>query len=251
MTPPEQPQEKRAEAYTMATVVAGKRRLAPRGRIARRRPHDNCIGVRMVLGCHSMKIFRWRLRGMKVSERELRAAAGDMRNQLRPRNVLRDAQDLLLKFQNDEVFSEYFANRIWAVLAMVLVFVLVSSVCSIDVMFRVGSLVSDPPLWLKPLALVVGAAVWVCGVTAQIYVFLIWLEERAAQKNRSERGIHVKVPAGVLAYLKYSRAMLPWVLIFASIVVPLAMMVRRAPVVVLLLVAVSILAPYLFKKLDR
>jgi len=198
-----------------------------------------------------MKIFRWRLRGMKVSERELRAAAGDMRNQLRPRNVLRDAQDLLLKFQNDEVFSEYFANRIWAVLAMVLVFVLVSSVCSIDVMFRVGSLVSDPPLWLKPLALVVGAAVWVCGVAAQLYVFLIWLEERAAHKNRSERGIHVKVPAGVLAYLKYSRATLPWVLIFASIVLPLAMMVRRAPLAVLLLVAVSILAPYLFRKFDR
>jgi len=39
----------------------------------------------------------------------------------------------------------------------------------------------------------------------------------------------VKIPAGVLAYLKYSRATLPWVLIFASIVLPLAMMVRRAP----------------------
>ncbi len=112
-------------------------------------------------------------------------------------------------------------------------------------------LTSDPSLWLKPLALLVGAAVWVCGVTAQLYVFLIWLEERAAQKNRSERGIHVKVPAGVLAYLKYSRATLPWVLIFASIVLPLAIMARRAPLVVLLLVAVSILAPYLFKKFDR
>jgi hypothetical protein len=198
-----------------------------------------------------MKIFRWRLRGMRLDERELRAAAGDMLNQLRPRNMLRDAQDLFLKFQRDEVFSEYFASRIWAVLAMVLVFVLVSSVCSIDVMFRVASLMSDPPLWLKPFALLVGAAVWVCGVAAQIYVFLIWLEERAAQKNRSERGIRVKVPAGVLAYLKYSRAMLPWILIFASIVLPLAIMAHRAPVVVLLLVAVSILAPYLFKKFDR
>ena len=197
-----------------------------------------------------MRIFRWRLRVRRPSEREMRAAAGDMRDQLRPRNVLRDAKDLLLKFQRDEVFSEYFASRIWAVLAMVLVFVLVSSVCSIDVMFRVASLTSDPPLWLKPFALLVGAAVWVCGVTAQLYVFLIWLEETAAQKSRSERGIHVKVPAGVLAYLKYSRATLPWAVIFASIVLPLAIMARRAPLVVLLLVAVSILAPYLFKKFD-
>jgi hypothetical protein len=197
-----------------------------------------------------MKIFRWRLRVRRPSERELRAAAGDMLDQLRPRNMLRDAQDLLLKLQRDEVFSEYFASRIWAVLAMVLVFVLVSSVCSIDILFRVTHSMSDPPLWLKPFALIVGAAVWVCGVAAQMYVFLIWLEERAAQKNRSERGIRVKVPAGVLAYLKYSRAMLPWVLIFASIVLPLAIMARQAPVVVLLLLAVSILAPYLFKKFD-
>jgi hypothetical protein len=33
-------------------------------------------------------------------------------------------------------------------------------------------------------------------------------------------------------------------------VLPLAIMARRAPLVVLLLVAVSILAPYLFKKFD-
>ena len=197
-----------------------------------------------------MKFFQWRLRARKPSERELRAAAGDMLDQLRPRNVLRDAQDLLLKFQRDQVFSEYFASRIWAVLAMVLVFVLVSSVCSIDVMFRVARLTPDPSLWLKPLALLVGAAVWVCGVTAQLYVFLIWVEERAAQKNRSERGIRVKVPAGFLAYIKYSRATLPWAVIFATIVLPLAIMARRAPVVVLLLIAASILAPYLFKKFD-
>src|SRR5260370_40570750 len=192
----------------MAAVVAGKPDLARgvhtdpgRGPIARHGRNDNCIGASMVLGCRSMKIFRRRLRGMKLSERELRAAAGDMRDQLRPRNVLRDAQDLLLKFQRDEVFSEYFASRIWAVLAMVLVFVLISSVCSIDVMFRVARLTSDPSLWLKLLALLVGAAVWVCRVTAQLYVFLIWLVVRAAEKNLPERGICVKVPARFLVYL--------------------------------------------------
>ena len=198
-----------------------------------------------------MTIFQWRrLRGMKVSERELRAAAGDMLNQLRPRNVLRDAQDLLLKFQRDEVFSEYFASRIWIVLAMVLVFVLVSSVCSIDLMFRVAHLTSDPPLWLKPVALLVGVAVWVCGVTAQIYVFLIWLEERAAQKSRSERGLRVKIPAGVLAYLKYSRALPPWILVALCVVAPLAILAGHAPLIALLLVALGILAPVLFKKFD-
>jgi hypothetical protein len=197
-----------------------------------------------------MAIFRGRLRAIRLGERQLRAAAGDMLDQLRPRSVLRDARDLALKFQRDEVFNEYFASRIWAVLAMVLVFVLVSSVCSIDIMFRVARLMSDPPLWFKGFALVFGAAVWLCGVLAQIYVFLIWLEERAAQRDRSERGIELRVPAGVLAYLKYSRALPPWILIFGCIVLPVAVMARRAPLVALLLLVVSMLAPYLFKKFD-
>jgi hypothetical protein len=197
-----------------------------------------------------MKNQRELRRAMKHGERELRAAADDMLSQLRPRNVLRDARDLALKFQRDDVFREYVLSRIWAVLPVVLVFVLVSTVCSVDIMFRTVRLISDPPVWLRGLALLLGAAVWLCGVVAQIYVFLIWLEERAAQENRSERGIHVKVPAGVLAYLKYSRALPPWILIFACIVLPLAIMARGAPLVALLLLAVSMLAPFLFKKFD-
>ena len=198
-----------------------------------------------------MKNKRDLRRAMKHGERELRAAAVDMLSQLRPRNVLRDARDLLLKFQRDEVFSGYFASRIWAVLAMVLVFVLVSSVCSIFIMFRVAHLMpADPPLWFRGFALLTGAAVWLGGVLAQIYVFLIWLEERAVQKNRSEQGIHVEVPTGVLAYLKYSRALPPWILIFACIVLPLAIVAPRAPLVALLLLTVSMLAPFLFKKFD-
>jgi hypothetical protein len=197
-----------------------------------------------------MKIFRWRLRGVRVNERELRAAAGDMFEQLRPRNVLRDAQDLFLKFQRDEVFSGYFASRIWGVLAMVLVFFLVSSVCSIDVMFRVSHLMSDPPLWLRGFALIFAAAVWLCGLIAQFYVFLIWVESRAVHKDRSERGIQLEVPAGVLAYLKYSRALAPWIVIAICIVVPMAIMARNAPMVVLLLVALAVVAPVLFKRFE-
>src|SRR5712692_10652787 len=198
----------------------------------------------------SMKIFRWRIRGMRLNERELRAAAGDMLDQLRPRRALRDARDFALKFQRDEVFRDYVLSRIWAVLPVVLVFILVSTICSIDIMFRTVRLASDPPVWLRFFALLLGAAVWLCGVMAQVYVFLIWLEERAAQKDRSERGKRVEVPAGVLAYLKYSRALPPWVVIFACIVLPVLLMARGAPLVALLVLTVSLLAPFLFKKFD-
>jgi len=189
-------------------------------------------------------------RAMRHSERELRAAGGDMLSQLHPRSVPRDARDLALKMQRDEVFSGYFTSRIWAVLPVVLVFVLVSSVCSIDIMLRVVRLASDPPLLLRGFALLFAAAVWLCGVVAQIYVLLIWLEGRAAQKYRSERGIRHEVPAGVLAYLKYSRTLPPWIVIAICVVAPLAIMARNAPLAAFILATVAVLAPILFKKFD-
>ena len=197
-----------------------------------------------------MRIFRWRIRGIRLDERELRAAADDMLDQLRPRRVLRDARDFALKFQNDEIFRDYVVSRIWAVLPVVLVFFLVSTICSIDIMFRTVRLASDPPVWLRFFALLLGAAVWLCGVVAQIYVFLIWLEERAAQRDRSERGKRVAVPAGFLAYLKYSRALPPWILIVIFVVIPLGIMARGAPLAALILLMLVALAPVLFKKFD-
>src|SRR5947209_20194849 len=124
-----------------------------------------------------------------------------MRDHPRLPRVLRHARDFALKFQNDEVFRDYVVSRIWVVLPVVLAFFLVSTICSIDVMFRTVRLVSDPPLWLRFFALLPGAAVWLCGVVGQLYVFLIWPEERATQRDRSERGKRVRVPAGLLAYL--------------------------------------------------
>jgi hypothetical protein len=184
---------------------------------------------------------------MKHREREFKAAANDMLGQLRPRSMLRDARDLLLKFQRDEVFRDYVVTRIWTVLPVILMFVLVSTVCSIDTMLRVAS---GSPVWLKGLALLLGAAVWLCGVLAQIYVFLLWLEGRAAQRNRSEQGIFFKVPAGFLAYLKYSRALPPWILILIFVLLPLAIMARTAPLAALILVTLAALAPVLFNKFD-
>jgi hypothetical protein len=181
----------------------------------------------------------------------LRAAKDDMLSQLRPRNVLRDALDLVLKLPRDDVFREYVGDRIWIVVGAVLAFFFVSTVCSIDLMFRVAHLVSDSPLWLKGFALIVGAVVWAGGLLAQTYVFLIWLEGRAAQRHREEQGIEIKVPHGFLAYLKYSRALPPWIVVLACVVLPLLIMARRAPMVALALAALAIAAPLVFKKLDR
>jgi hypothetical protein len=181
-------------------------------------------------------------RAVRHGERELRAAGGDMLSQLRPRNIGRDALDLALKFTRDEALQGYVAPRVWPALAVVLVFFVVSAVCSIDVMFKAGRFM--PGIF----ALLLGVACWAVGTLGQIYVFAIWLEGRAAQKDRAERGIRVSMPRGFLAYLKYSRALVPWLLVLACVALPLALMAPRAPLVALVLLAAPAAAYYLFRR---
>ena len=183
-------------------------------------------------------------RAVRHGERELRAAGGDMLSQLSPHNIVRDARDLALKFVRDDVLQAYLAPRVWAALAVVLVFFLVSAVCGIDVTFKTSRFVPGIA------ALIVGGLVWAGGLLGQVYVFAIWLEARAAQRDRDERGIDLEVPAGFLSYLKYSRALVPWILVLLCIALPLAAMAPRSPVAALLLFTMALLAPFLFKKFD-
>ena len=189
-------------------------------------------------------------KAVRHGERELRAAGGDMLTQLRPRNILRDAQDLMMKFVRDEALHAYLGPRIWGVVVVVLAFVLVSTVCSIDMMFRFARFFSNF-IMAPALALPFGAAVWAVGVLGQVYVFAIWLEGRAAQRDREERGIRVKVPPGFLAYLKYSRALVTWIAVALGVALPLLIMAGRAPLVALGLLVVAVGAPLLYGKLDR
>jgi len=181
-------------------------------------------------------------RAVRHGERDLRAAGGDVLSQLNPRNIVRDAGDLALKFTRDQVLQAYVAPRAWAVLAVVLVFVLVSSVLSIDVIMKASRYM------VGFIALLVGAVAWTGGVVGQIYVFAIWLEGRAVQADRDERGQHVRMPSGLLAYLKYSRALVPWILVAVCVALPLLVMAERVPLVALILLTASVSAPVLFRK---
>lgn len=190
-------------------------------------------------------------RAMKAGAHEARAAAGDALDQLRPRHALRDARDLIVKFEQNEGFRDYVLARIWLAIPVLLVFVLVSTVCAIGIMFFTARLVVPPvPVSLRLLALVLGAVVWVGGIAAQAYVFFLWLEGRAAQRHRSAHGNAVAVPAGILAYLKYSRAALPWIVVVLCVVVPLAILAVYAPLMAAILVVLSVVAPVAFNKFD-
>lgn len=187
---------------------------------------------------------------MKSSAHDLRAASG-LLTQLLPHNVVRDARELALKFERDEAFREYVLARFWAIVPVVLAFVLVSTLCAIGVMFATSHMTSPPvPAWMRLLGLLLGALVWVGGVTAQAAVFLLWLEERSAQRARELRGIPAAVPPGVLAYLKYSRALAPWMLVAVFVVAPLAILAVNAPLIALAVAALGVLAPVLYKRFD-
>ena|SRR5262245_16264518 len=183
-------------------------------------------------------------RAVRHGERELRAAGGDMLGQLRPKNIVRDALDLIQKFGRDEVLQAYIAPRLWKLFPVLLVFTLVSTVCTINFMLIAGRYMH----WL--FALLVGVAVWVGGVVGLTYIFAIALEGRAAQRDREERGVNVRMPEGFLAYLKYSRALVPWIAVVLCVAFPLLVMGRYNPPLALGLVVAVVGAPWLFRKFD-
>lgn len=188
---------------------------------------------------------------MKHSGRDPRSTTGEILSQLRPRSLVRDGRDLMVKFQNDDVFRSYVAYRAWALIAVFLVFVLVSTVLAVGVMFDVARWVPPPaPLWLKGLAFLLGAAVWVGGIVAQVYLFVLSLEGKAARLDQSSRGMIVAVPKGFIPYLKYSRTLAPWILAAACVALPLAVLATSTPVAALLLASLAVLAPLLFSRLD-
>jgi hypothetical protein len=188
---------------------------------------------------------------MKHGERDPRSTTGEILSQLRPRSLVRDGRDLMVKFQKDDVFRSYVAYRAWALIAVMLVFILVSTVLSVTVMFDVARWAPAPaPLWLRALALLISAAVWVGGIVAQAYLFVLWLEGKAARLDRSSRGMIVAVPKGLIPYLKYSRTLAPWILALLCVALPLAVLATSAPVAALLLASLTVLAPVLFSRLD-
>jgi hypothetical protein len=198
-----------------------------------------------------MATHRKRRRVKKSAAHSFSPGALDVFSQLLLPNVLRDAREVAVKFQRDDVFHDYVVTRIWAVAAVVAAFVLVSTVSGLSIILYVATSMPSPvPFWARALALLLGVAVWLGGVVAQVYLFLIWLEERAARQSRSDRGIEAAVPRGLLAYLKYSRALAPWILVVICVVLPLATLAVHSPLVALVVACIAIAAPLLFDKFD-
>jgi hypothetical protein len=182
-----------------------------------------------------------------------RTSAGDVLAHFLPHRILRDARQLAVSFQNEALFRSYVTDRLAYVSAVVLVFVLVSSVCAVVTMLAVPRL-SSPPIGfgLKFAAFLAGIAVWIAGIVAQLYLFFGWVQEHALEKAGKLPPHHIKLDRIGLAYLmRKPRVVVPGVIIVLCILVPLAMVATHAPVVALALLAAGAGAPFLYARLDR
>jgi len=169
-----------------------------------------------------------------------------------PLNTLKEAQNLVHRFQEGEGFQLYVLERKRLVIPAVLVIVLISIACAAGtVVFLAGaySLLALPALLLAPVILI-------GSLFVQMYVFFYWLENRALARALGHRA---KPAQGMLAaWLSRKLGVdmgtfppVPWILATAVLFAPLAMLAYFALNVALVLIFVAILVPILFARFDR
>jgi hypothetical protein len=181
-----------------------------------------------------------------------RTTAGDILAHFLPRSVLRDLQQLALSFQTEDLFRDYVGQRIAYLAGIVLVFVLISTVCAATVMLSVPRFVPPPAgAGLKFLAFLCGIAVWGAGILAQLYLFFGWIQERALEKAGKLPPHRFKFDRiGIEFLLKKRRVVVPGTLILVCILVPLAILAVRAPIVALALFVLGFGVPALYTRID-
>ena len=178
--------------------------------------------------------------------------AGDILAHFIPRAVLRDLQQLANAFQNEDLFRDYVGRRIGYLTAIVLIFVLIATVCAATTMLSVPRLVPAPAgAGLKFLAFLCGLAVWVAGTMAQVYLFFGWVQERALEKAGKLPPHKFRFDRiGFEFLLKKRRIVVPTTLIVICILVPLAILAVRAPLVALTLFIVGLGVPAVYTRID-
>lgn len=188
----------------------------------------------------------------KPQARRPLTTAGDILAHFMPRGVLRDLQQLANAFQNEDLFRDYVGRRIGYLAVIVLIFVLIATVCAATTMLSVPRLVPPPAgAGLKFLAFLCGLFVWAAGTMAQVYLFFGWVQERALEKAGKLPPHKFRFDRiGFEFLLKKRRIVVPCTLILICLLVPLAILAVRAPLVALTLFIVGLGVPALYTRLD-
>jgi hypothetical protein len=165
---------------------------------------------------------------------------------------LDDATGLVRRYRELEAFRDYLADRLRLVAPAVLLVVLAAIACGLTpIVLFVGTnaIAALVGLLLAPVVLL--GSLFVLGL-----VLFSWLEERSLSRALGHRA--GPAPAKLARWLKRKLGAdlgkaprMPWLLGALFVAVPLALLGSRAPVLVLLLVALLALAPILYARLDR
>lgn len=180
---------------------------------------------------------------------------------LDPMNKAQMAQSLLLdpvnealnlyrRYQQGQGFKSYVTERMALLVPIGLLMLVTSLACAAATVLYLGGTRS----FLVLLAILLVPFVLLGSAFVQAYVFLSWLESRALAKalHRTPR------PSGpITAKLLEagidlgSRPPVPWVLAALFLVLPLAMLWLVVPKLAFVLVALHVVAPFAFARLDR
>jgi hypothetical protein len=165
---------------------------------------------------------------------------------------LKDALDLVNRFQQGELFRKYVEKRMWLVIPAAFLMLGTSLALGLAIVIFVGG---TRPLMVL-LSLLIAPLVLVGSLFVQGYVFLSWLECRALAKSLGRRAKRARGPA--VAWIeKHADADLgtlppvPWPLAAIFLALPLLVLVMAAPALAFAVIVLQALAPVAFARLDR
>jgi hypothetical protein len=151
--------------------------------------------------------------------------------------TLNDAIGLFNRFKEGETFRRYLEERLRLVMPMCCLMLFMSAASGAGAMMGLGQMSHS----LLLLGVVLLPVILVGSLFVQAYTFFTWLENRAlAQRNHpaGDAGMGPMPPV-------------PWGLAAALLLVPLALLAFVNWKAALVLVAILLLAPFLYALLDR
>ncbi len=153
-----------------------------------------------------------------------------------PLRSLKEFANLANRLKEGESFRQYVLKRLRLVVPLGLV-VVATAIASV---LGVVGFLSGVHSFLTLLGLLLAPFVLIGSLLVQGYLVFSWLEGRALARAYGKRAApSVGLPP------------MPWVLAIACVALPMLMLMSAAPQVALFLVALHVLAPIMFTRLDR
>ena len=163
---------------------------------------------------------------------------------------LNEGMNLVRRFQEARGFREYIQERTKLLAPIAVLMALTSLACAAATVMYIGGM--QPILVL--LSLLLAPVILAGSAFVQVYIYLSWLENRAlarALRRPLQPGGPIRAQLRKAGIDLGTLPRVPWLLAIVFLFLPLSMLVVIVPRVGFTLVALHILAPFVFVRLDR